>query len=75
MILIDELLTTAASRYWAASQYEPGRPQQPFDKQYVRNYLDSLDWDKEPPAPELPPEVVAQTREIYLDTLRRITSE
>jgi len=75
MILIDEVLTPDASRYWEAAQYEPGRSQQPFDKQYVRNYLDSLDWDKEPPAPQLPPEVVAQTREIYLDNFRRLTGE
>lgn len=75
LILIDELLTPDASRYWDASQYEPGHPQQPFDKQYVRNYLESLDWDKEPPAPELPAEVVAKTREIYLKTLHRITGK
>ena len=75
LILIDELLTPDASRYWDAGQHEPGRPQQPFDKQYVRNYLASLDWNKEPPAPELPPEVVAMTREIYLETLRRITGK
>lgn len=75
LILIDELLTPDASRYWDVSQYEPGRPQQAYDKQYVRDYLDSLDWDKEPPAPELPAEVIAQTREIYLQTLHRITAQ
>ena len=75
LILIDELLTPDASRYWDVDQYEPGRPQQAYDKQYVRDYLDSLDWDKEPPAPELPAEVIAQTREIYLETLHRITGQ
>lgn len=75
LLLIDEVLTPDASRYWDAGQYQPGRPQQAFDKQYVRDYLDSLDWDKEPPAPRLPPEVVAQTRQIYLETLRRITGQ
>jgi len=75
LILIDELLTPDASRYWDVDQYEPGRPQQAYDKQYVRDYLDSLDWDKEPPAPQLPAEVIAQTRQIYLETLHRITGQ
>jgi phosphoribosylaminoimidazole-succinocarboxamide synthase len=73
MILVDEVLTPDSSRYWDASKYEPGRPQEAFDKQFVRDYLETLDWNKEPPGPELPPEVVAKTREIYLTALRRIT--
>lgn len=73
MILVDEVLTPDSSRYWDASKYEPGRPQEAFDKQFVRDYLETLDWNKEPPGPELPAEVVAKTREIYLTALRRIT--
>lgn len=73
MILVDEVLTPDSSRYWDADKYEPGRPQEAFDKQFVRDYLETLDWNKEPPGPELPVEVVAQTREIYLTALRRLT--
>lgn len=73
MILVDEVLTPDSSRYWDASKYEPGRPQEAFDKQFVRDYLETLDWNKEPPGPELPAEVVAKTREIYLTALHRIT--
>ena len=73
MILIDEVLTPDSSRYWDAEDYEPGRPQEAFDKQFVRDYLETLDWNKEPPGPELPDEVVARTREIYQEALRRLT--
>lgn len=73
MILVDEVLTPDSSRYWDADRYEPGRPQEAFDKQFVRDYLETLDWNKEPPGPELPPEVVARTREIYLTALKRLT--
>jgi phosphoribosylaminoimidazole-succinocarboxamide synthase len=73
MILVDEVLTPDSSRYWDAEKYEPGRPQEAFDKQFVRDYLETLDWNKEPPGPELPAEVVGKTREIYLAALRRIT--
>jgi phosphoribosylaminoimidazole-succinocarboxamide synthase len=73
MILIDEVLTPDSSRYWDASKYEPGRPQEAFDKQFVRDYLETLDWDKEPPGPALPGSVVGQTRQIYLEALRRLT--
>jgi phosphoribosylaminoimidazole-succinocarboxamide synthase len=73
MILIDEVLTPDSSRYWDASKYDPGRPQEAFDKQFVRDYLETLDWNKEPPGPELPGSVVGQTREIYLEALRRLT--
>ncbi len=69
IILIDEILTPDSSRFWPAATYEPGRSQQSLDKQYVRDYLDTLDWDKTDPGPELPAEVVAETsrryREIY----------
>ena len=73
LILIDEILTPDASRYWDAAKYEPGKQQEAFDKQYVRDYLETLDWDKTPPAPPLPPEVVAETRRIYLSAYERIT--
>ncbi len=75
LLLIDEILTPDSSRYWDVNQYEPGQPQQAYDKQFVRDYLDTLDWDKEPPAPQLPPEVITQTRQIYLETLHRITGQ
>lgn len=65
LILIDEALTPDSSRFWPKDTYAPGRPQPSFDKQYVRDYLLSLDWDKKPPAPELPEEVVRKTREKY----------
>src|SRR3954471_2560225 len=66
LILIDEVLTPDSSRFWDASDYAPGRPQASFDKQYVRDYLETLDWDKTPPGPELPAEVVAGTRARYV---------
>ena len=73
MILIDEVLTPDSSRFWPADQYQPGRGQPSFDKQFVRDYLETLAWDKTPPAPALPPEVVARTTEKYLDAYQRIT--
>jgi len=75
MILIDEVLTPDSSRYWDMNNYEPGKAQEAFDKQYVRDYLETLDWDKEPPGPELPAEVVARTREIYMEAVRRLTGD
>ena len=72
LILVDEIFTPDASRYWDLEKWEPGRPQESFDKQYVRDYLETLDWDKEPPAPPLPPEVIARTREIYQETMQRL---
>jgi phosphoribosylaminoimidazole-succinocarboxamide synthase len=74
-ILIDELLTPDSSRYWLAETYEVGRPQTNFDKQYVRDYLETLDWDKTPPAPELPPDVVARTEEKYKQAYRLVTGK
>lgn len=73
LIVIDEMMTPDSSRYWDTDKYQPGRAQEAMDKQYVRDYLETLDWNKEPPAPELPPEVVAETRRIYEEALRRVT--
>ena len=73
LILVDEVLTPDSSRFWPLDQYQPGRSQPSFDKQPVRDYLDSLDWDKRPPAPALPREVVEGTRARYLEALHRLT--
>jgi phosphoribosylaminoimidazole-succinocarboxamide synthase len=73
IILADEVLTPDSSRYWPAETYSPGGPQPSFDKQYVRDYLESIHWNKQAPAPALPAEVVARTREKYLDAFRLIT--
>jgi phosphoribosylaminoimidazole-succinocarboxamide synthase len=74
-IIIDELLTPDSSRYWSAGDYEVGRPQTNFDKQYVRDYLEASDWDKVPPAPVLPPDVVAKTEEMYKQAYKLITGK
>jgi len=73
--LIDEVLSPDSSRFWLASQYQPGRPQDGFDKQFVRNYLESIKWDKKPPAPHLPEDVVLKTREKYLEAYRLLTGK
>ena len=73
VILIDEVLTPDSSRFWPQDLYAPGRAQPSFDKQYVRDYLDGIRWDRRPPAPELPPDVVEQTREKYRDAYRLLT--
>lgn len=73
VILVDEVLTPDSSRFWPAHQYDPGRSQPSFDKQFVRDYLDTLDWDKTPPGPELPAEVVAKTAEKYVSAYEQIT--
>lgn len=73
LILIDEILTPDSSRFWPAESYEPGRPQASFDKQYVRDYLEAIHWNKEPPAPTLPDEVVEKTREKYWEAHQRLT--
>ncbi len=75
VILIDEVLTPDSSRFWPADQYAPGRDQPSFDKQYVRNYLETLNWDKTPPGPELPPEVVRGTSQKYIEAYERLTGE
>jgi len=72
MILIDEVLTPDSSRFWPKDSYTPGGPQKSFDKQYLRDYLHTLDWKKEPPAPQLPPEVIENTRARYLEALKRL---
>jgi phosphoribosylaminoimidazole-succinocarboxamide synthase len=73
IILIDEVLTPDSSRFWPASEYEPGHGQPSFDKQYVRDYLERIRWNKQPPVPLLPDDVVRQTREKYLDAFRRLS--
>jgi len=73
LILIDELLTPDSSRFWPASEYKPGGPQQSFDKQFLRDYLLTLAWDKNPPPPPLPKEIVEKTRQRYEEALRRLT--
>lgn len=73
ILLIDEVLTPDSSRFWAVDDYVPGQPQPSFDKQYVRDWLESTGWDKTPPAPTLPDEVVAKTSEKYREAYRRIT--
>jgi len=72
LILIDELLTPDSSRFWPQEEYAPGRPQKSFDKQYLRDYLLTLKWNKKPPAPILPPEIIEKTREKYLEALKRL---
>src|SRR5262249_9677516 len=67
LLLIDEVLTPDSSRFWPTNQYTPGRPQPSFDKQYVRDYLESIKWNKQPPVPSLPDDVVAKTREKYVE--------
>ena len=75
LILIDEVLTPDSSRFWPADQYQPGRGQPSFDKQFVRDYLESLAWNKNPPAPALPADVVAKTSEKYLEAYSRLTGK
>ncbi len=72
LILIDEALTPDSSRFWSLVEYEPGRGQKSFDKQFVRDYLSSVGWDKNPPAPDLPEEIVLKTSEKYTEALKRI---
>jgi phosphoribosylaminoimidazole-succinocarboxamide synthase len=71
--LADEVLTPDSSRFWPADTYEPGRAQESYDKQYVRDYLEQIRWNKQPPAPALPPEVARKTSEKYLEAYRRLT--
>jgi len=75
IILIDEVLTPDSSRFWPKDEYSPGGPQPSFDKQFVRDYLETLDWDKTPPAPELPPEIIQKTRKKYLQALLLLTGQ
>jgi phosphoribosylaminoimidazole-succinocarboxamide synthase len=73
LLLVDEALTPDSSRFWPRDAYAPGRPVPSFDKQFVRDYLETLDWDKRPPAPSLPPEIVEATSAKYLEAFRLIT--
>jgi phosphoribosylaminoimidazole-succinocarboxamide synthase len=75
LILIDEVLTPDSSRFWPADQYQAGKSQPSFDKQFVRDYLETLDWNKTPPAPPLPEDVVAKTQAKYLDAYQRLTGK
>jgi len=73
LLLIDEVLTPDSSRFWDASDYEPGRAQASFDKQFVRDWLETQAWDKTPPGPELPADIVAGTRQRYVEAFERVT--
>ncbi|MFV0388241.1 MAG: phosphoribosylaminoimidazolesuccinocarboxamide synthase [Pyrinomonadaceae bacterium] len=73
ILLIDEVLTPDSSRFWSTENYSPGKPQASFDKQFVREYLETLDWDKTPPAPELPQEIVDATTSRYLEAYKLLT--
>jgi phosphoribosylaminoimidazole-succinocarboxamide synthase len=75
VILIDEVLTPDSSRFWPKDDYAPGRPQASFDKQFVRDYLETLDWNKTPPGPKLPEEIVSKTSQKYLEAYKRITGK
>ena len=75
IILIDEALTPDSSRFWPQSEYAPGKSQPSFDKQYVRDYLETLDWDKQPPAPAIPPQVAAATTARYLEAYKLLTGQ
>ncbi len=75
VILIDEVLTPDSSRFWPMSEYQPGRGQSSFDKQFVRDYLENLGWNKQPPAPKLPADVVAKTAEKYAEAYRCLTGK
>jgi phosphoribosylaminoimidazole-succinocarboxamide synthase len=75
LFIIDEVLTPDSSRFWPADSYEPGRAQSSFDKQYLRDWLNSSGWDKTAPGPSLPEEVVAETRDKYFQAYRLLTGE
>ena len=74
-ILIDEALTPDSSRFWPLEGYKPGRPQQSYDKQFIRDYLESIHWDKKPPAPQLPPDIIQKTSEKYLNAYEALTGK
>lgn len=75
MIIIDEVLTPDSSRFWPLVEYRPGGPQPSFDKQFVRDYLETSNWDKTPPGPELPDEIIKKTSEKYLDAYQKLTAK
>ncbi len=75
LVLIDEVVTPDSSRFWPADEYAPGSSPPSFDKQFVRDYLETLDWDKTPPAPALPPEIAEKTAEKYREALKRLAGD
>ena len=75
VLLIDEVLTPDSSRFWSVENYAPGMSPPSFDKQFVRDYLETLEWNKQPPAPGLPPEIVAATTERYKEAYRILTGQ
>jgi phosphoribosylaminoimidazole-succinocarboxamide synthase len=75
LLLIDEALTPDSSRFWPRDQYAPGRAQMSFDKQFVRDHLEAIGWNKQPPVPSLPDDVVSRTRDKYLEAYRRLTGD
>jgi phosphoribosylaminoimidazole-succinocarboxamide synthase len=75
LLLIDEVLTPDSSRFWPADAYEPGKSQPSFDKQFIRDFLETLDWDKTPPGPELPSSIVEATSQRYVEAYRRLTGK
>ena len=75
LVIADEMLTPDSSRFWQLDSYEPGRAQLSFDKQFLREYLEGIEWDKNPPAPKLPDEVVQKTRAKYIEAYERITQK
>ncbi|GLW64139.1 phosphoribosylaminoimidazole-succinocarboxamide synthase [Actinomadura rubrobrunea] len=75
LVLADEVLTPDSSRFWPADEYQPGRPQHSLDKQFVRDWSSTLDWDRTPPGPEIPQEIVDATRARYIDVYERLTGE
>jgi phosphoribosylaminoimidazole-succinocarboxamide synthase len=72
LVLIDEVLTPDSSRFWPADTWVPGTSPPSFDKQFVRDYLETLDWNKRAPAPRLPPEIIAKTRDKYVEAYKRL---
>jgi len=75
LVVADELFTPDSSRFWDMNDYNPGKPQKSFDKQYLREYLETLDWDKNPPAPPLPDEIIRRTSEKYIEAYERLTGK
>ena len=75
LVLVDEVLTPDSSRFWPAAEYVPGRSQASFDKQFVRDYLETLAWDKKPPAPAIPPEVAQATTARYVEAYRLLSGK
>jgi phosphoribosylaminoimidazole-succinocarboxamide synthase len=75
LVLIDELLTPDSSRFWPKDEYRPGGAQKSYDKQFLRDYLLAIKWNKTPPAPELPTEVIQKTREKYLEAYRKLVGK